>query len=105
MGFRFSTFSDDQINKLHRHLKLDAKTLFSATLEMFFPFLTSEVKCGKQALNIADRQNAHSMTVAIRGVVELFRKVGRAKELHRKALGFLSRTTINKSGFMSTTMR
>lgn len=88
VGFRFSTFSDDQINKLHRHLKLDAKTFFSATLEMFFPFLTSEVKCGKQALNIADRQNAHSMTVAIRGVVELFRKVGRAEELHRKALGF-----------------
>lgn len=88
VGFRFSTFSDDQINKLHRHLKLDAKTFFSATLEMFFPFLTSEIKCGKQALNIADRQNAHSMAVAIRGVVELFRKVGRAQELHRKALGF-----------------
>lgn len=60
VGFRFSTFSDDQINKL-------PKTFFSATLEMFFPFLTSEVKCGKQALNIADRQNAHSMTVAHQG--------------------------------------
>ena len=88
VGFRFSTFSDDQFNKLHRHLKIDAKKFFAATLEMFFPFLTAEVKCGKQALEIADRQNAHSMTVAIRGVVELFRKVGRAKELHRKALGF-----------------
>ena len=88
VGFRFSVFSDDQINKLHHHLTLGVKTFFSASLEMFFPFLTTEVKCGKQALEIADRQNAHSMTVAIRGIVELFRKVGRAKELHRKALGF-----------------
>ena len=88
VGFRFSAFTDEQFNKLRRHLRLDTKAYFSATLEMFFPFLTSEVKCGKQALDIADRQNAHSMTVAIRGVVELFRKAGRAKELHRKALGF-----------------
>ena len=88
VGFRFSAFTDEQFNKLRRHLRLDTKAYFSATLEMFFPFLTSEVKCGKQALDIADRQNAHSMTVAIRGVVELFRKVGRAEELHRKALGF-----------------
>ena len=88
VGFRFSIFSDDQINKLNRHLKLYTKTYFSATPAMYFPFLTSEVKCGKQALLIADRQNAHSMTVAIRGIVELFRKVERAEELHGKALGF-----------------
>ena len=88
VGFRYSTFSDDQFNKLNGNFRPDAKKFFAATLEMFFPFLTAEVKCGKQALEIADRQNAHSMTVAIRGIVELFRKVGRAKELHRKVLGF-----------------
>ena len=88
VGFRYTEFSKDQINKLNRHLRLGTITHFSATLEMYFPFLTSEVKCGNEALNVADCQNAHSMTVAIRGVVELFRKVKRAKELHQKALGF-----------------
>jgi len=44
-----------------------------ATYYMYFPFLTCEVKCGASALDIADRQNAHSMALAVRGVVELFR--------------------------------
>lgn len=39
-------------------------------------------------LNIADRQNAHSMTVAVKGVVELYRAVEREKELHREILTF-----------------
>jgi hypothetical protein len=54
-----------------------------ATWQMYFPFLTCEVKCGA-----AGRQNAHSMTLAVRGVVELFRLVGREKELHREILAF-----------------
>jgi hypothetical protein len=32
------------------------------------------------ALDIADRQSAHSMTMAVRGIVELFRLVKREKE-------------------------
>ena len=43
-----------------------------ATYYMYFPFLTCEVKCGAAALDVADRQNAHSMTLAVRGIVELF---------------------------------
>jgi hypothetical protein len=46
---------------------------------MYFPFLTCEVKCGAAALNIADQQNAHSMTLIVRGTVELFRLVKREK--------------------------
>jgi hypothetical protein len=55
---------------------------------MYFPFLTCEVKCRAAALDIADRQNAHSMTLAVRGVVETFRMVGREKELNREILAF-----------------
>ena len=55
---------------------------------MYFPFLTCEVKCGAAALDIADRQNAHSMTLATRAIVELFRLVGREMELHREILAF-----------------
>jgi len=36
---------------------------------MYFPFLTCEVKCGAAALDVADRQNAYSMTMAVRVLV------------------------------------
>ncbi|TFB05314.1 hypothetical protein CCMA1212_003293 [Trichoderma ghanense] len=59
-----------------------------ATYYMYFPFLTCEVNCGVAGLDIADRQNAHSMTLAVRGVVELFRAVKREDEVNRKILAF-----------------
>ncbi|ODH43973.1 hypothetical protein ACO22_00945 [Paracoccidioides brasiliensis] len=61
---------------------------FMSTAFMNFPFMTAEVKCGKAALYIADRQNAHSMTLSVRGVVKLFRLVKREKELHQQILAF-----------------
>jgi hypothetical protein len=59
-----------------------------ATWQIYLPFLTCEVKCGAAALDIADRQNAHSMTITVRGTVELFRLVKREKELHREIFAF-----------------
>ena len=38
--------------------------------------------------NIVDRQNAYSMTLAVRGIVELFRAVKREDELNRKIFAF-----------------
>lgn len=55
---------------------------------MYSPFFTCEVKCGAEGLDVADRQNAHSMTLAVRGIVELFKYVGREKELHGEILAF-----------------
>jgi hypothetical protein len=60
-----------------------------ATWQMYFPFLTCEVKCGATALDIADRQNAYSITLAVRGIVELFRLVKCEKELYWEILAFL----------------
>jgi hypothetical protein len=57
-----------------------------ATGQMYFPFLTCEVKCGAAALDVADWQNAHSMTLSVRGIVELFRPAKREKGLHREIL-------------------
>lgn len=37
---------------------------------------------------MADRQNAHSMTLAVRAVAELFRAVKRENEVHRQILAF-----------------
>jgi hypothetical protein len=58
------------------------------TYNMYFPFLACEVKCGAGALEVADRQNAHSMTLAARAVAELFRSVERENEIHRQILAF-----------------
>lgn len=59
------------------------------TYYMYFPFLTCEVKCGAGALNIADRQNAHSITLAVRAIIEFFRAIKREREIHRQILVFL----------------
>jgi hypothetical protein len=91
VGFGRSAFTDDQHEKLKPFVGEvpDTSTShFMATWQMYFPFLTCEVKCGAAALDVADRQNAHSMTLAVRGVVELFRMVKREKELHREILAF-----------------
>ena len=55
---------------------------------MSFPFLTSEVKCGMAGIGIADRQNAHSMTLAVRGLVEFFRLAKQEHELNREVITF-----------------
>ncbi|KAK3368555.1 hypothetical protein B0H63DRAFT_534826, partial [Podospora didyma] len=49
---------------------------------------TCEVKCSAAAFDTADRQNAHSMTLAVRGIVELFRAVKREDDVNGKILAF-----------------
>lgn len=91
VGFGRSAFTQVQLNKLKPFVGEPGSkviTYFMATTRMYFPFLTCEVKCGAAALDIADRQNAHSMTVAVRALVELFRSVKREKELDREILAF-----------------
>jgi hypothetical protein len=91
VGFKREAFSDDQLKKLSPcigEFLFGDQSFFMATYYMYFPFLTCEVKCGAAALDIADRQNAHSMTLAVRAVVELFRLVRREKEIHREILAF-----------------
>ena len=88
-GFSREAFTEDQLKRLEPFVgELTDTSFFMATYYMYFPFLTCEVKCGAAALDIADRQNAHSTTMAVRGVVELFRLVNREQELHREILAF-----------------
>ena len=91
VGFGRSAFTNDQLEKLKPFVGEVTDTFtshFIATWQIYFPFLTCEVKCGAAALDVADRQNAHSMTLAVRGVVELFRLMKREKELYREILAF-----------------
>ncbi|KUI70855.1 hypothetical protein VM1G_05984 [Cytospora mali] len=87
VGFRSEAFTAEQLKLLGPFVGTPwDKSYFAATWYMYFPFLTCEVNCG--ALDIADRQNAHSATLAVRAVVELFRLVKREKEIDREILAF-----------------
>ena len=91
VGFKREAFTKDQLDRLAPFIGdfiSGDQSFFMATYYMYFPFLTCEVKCGAAALDIADRQNAHSMTLAVRAIVELFRLAGRETEVHREILAF-----------------
>jgi hypothetical protein len=62
---------------------------FMVTWYMYFLFLTCEMKCGAAVLNIADRQNAHNIIIAVRDIVELFKFIKRKKKLYREIFAFL----------------
>jgi len=63
VGFGPSAFSDDQLTKLRPMIGCgDAeKSWITVAWFMYFPFLTCEVKRGSVSLELAARQNAHSM--------------------------------------------
>lgn len=90
LGFKRDAFSQEQLQKLQPFIGdlLKDSTLIAATYNMYLPFFSAEVKCGAAALDIADRQNAHTQSVILRGLHTLFRLVGREKELHREINGF-----------------
>jgi hypothetical protein len=91
VGFKREAFTEEQREKLAPFIGnfvAGDQSFFMATYYMYFPFLTCEVKCGAAALDIADRQNAHSMTLAVRAIVELFRLVKREDEINREVLAF-----------------
>jgi hypothetical protein len=84
-GYERSAFSDNQLDKLRPTLGDPSFfSYFKATYYMLFPFLIKEVKTGIMGLDTADNQNLHSATIAVRAVVELFKLVGREKELHQE---------------------
>lgn len=91
VGFKREAFSHMQHKKISPFVGdvlSGDRSLFMGTYYMYFPFLACEVKCGGAALDVADRQNAHSMTLAVRAVVELFRLTHREKEVDRTMLAF-----------------
>ena len=91
VGFGRSSFTDAQLEKLKpfaREIASHLTSYFMGTWRMYFPFLTCEVKCGAAALDVTDRQNVHSMIIAVRAVVELFKYIKRKKELDREILAF-----------------
>ena len=69
IGLFSSAFTEEEIDKLKRYTSVNNWT--QVTSQMFFPFLMCEVKCGREGLNIADRQNMHSCSVAVRAILRI----------------------------------
>ncbi|KAG5980919.1 hypothetical protein E4U55_003476 [Claviceps digitariae] len=91
LGFRREAFTQSQLAKMSPSIGdfLNGdQSYFMATYNMYFPFFICEVKCAAAALDVADRQNAHSMTLAVRAVTEVSRTVKREDEFSRQILAF-----------------
>jgi hypothetical protein len=88
VGFKQTVFTEDQYKKLQSFINLAEKFYYIATYYIYLLFLTCKIKYSTAALDIADRQNTYSMTVAVKGIVELFRLVGYKKELYQEILAF-----------------
>jgi hypothetical protein len=76
-------FMEDQLKRLKPFIgELTDTSFFMAMYYIYFLFLTCEVKCSAMALDIVDRQNAYSIIMAVRGIIELFRLIKCEKELY-----------------------
>ncbi|KAJ5718748.1 hypothetical protein N7488_004394 [Penicillium malachiteum] len=85
-GLKWSAFTEAHRHKLS--IISDEKLLDIPREDMFFPYLTAEIKCENQALEFADRQNMHNMCIAGRAVVSLCQAAGCLEMVHRRILGF-----------------
>ena len=77
-----SAFTDDEVMKLKSYSAPEKATLFMEHL--YFPFIMCEMKCGESGLNIADRQNAHSASMAVNAIFQLHWVASQAYELHQE---------------------
>ena len=84
-----SAFISDQLKKLQPSINnWQTISRLVATNKIYFPFLTIKVKYNNEALNIADRQNAHSAAVAANIIVELYKLIKRQDELNQRILTY-----------------
>lgn len=91
-GIRFKSdaFSKEHLQKLQPFIgdPIRDSTLIAATYNIHLLFFSAKVKYGLAALDIVDRQNAHTQSVILRGLHTLFRLVGGEKEPYREKKGF-----------------
>lgn len=93
IGLSSAIFTDQEVKKLDMYKSAHNWTL--VTDNMCFPFLMCEVKAsGKEDIVVADRQNMHSCSVAVRAILRLqqeadkYRPKPKTKDLDGKILVF-----------------
>ncbi|RDL42514.1 uncharacterized protein BP5553_02493 [Venustampulla echinocandica] len=103
VGFGRGAFTEDQLKRLKPLVgEVTETSFFMATYYMYFPFLTCEVKYSNAALDVADRQNAYSMTIAARGIVKLLGLSSAKTSFIEKSWPSLSHTITGLSEYMVT---
>ncbi|OKL60863.1 hypothetical protein UA08_03304 [Talaromyces atroroseus] len=85
-GLCESFLSDNQRRKLKT--KSNGPSPYTMRDNMWFPYLTAEVKRAGEGLLAADRQNMHSVCIASRALVCLSQAANQPEKLHRRVLGF-----------------
>ncbi|KXS94533.1 hypothetical protein AC579_9536 [Pseudocercospora musae] len=85
-GISATEFTKEEKEKLQLSHTSACPNLFPEN--MYFPFLICEVKGSDRPIEEAERQAMHSASIAIRAVIELFRKVSATAEVHQKVLAF-----------------
>ena len=83
-GMAESAFTQEELEQLKIYQTAD--TPCKVTVDMYFPFLVAEVKSSERTLAEAERQATQSANIAVRAIIELFRRVSRENELHGKIL-------------------
>ena len=91
IGLPASTFTKVEIDKLNSYSSVDNWT--RVTDNMYFPFFMCEVKCGRDGLDMADRQAMHSGSVALRGILRLVQEADRHR-LNKKLTSLSGRTLV-----------
>lgn len=90
VGIGRSGLSEARISKLYPLIKDDPtfRSNHKSTYYMYFPFFSTEVKCGTSGLVVADRQNGHTMGVSVQSIISLYRLAGKELELHNRPIAF-----------------
>ena len=96
LGFKREAFSPEQLRKLQPFIGdlLTDSTLIAATYNMYLPFFSAEVKCGAAALEVADRQNAHTQSVNLRGLYTSSAWLVESRSCIERSMAFQSLTAM-----------
>ncbi|KAI5366167.1 hypothetical protein Slin15195_G076900 [Septoria linicola] len=86
VGISSSAFAEDEKVKLRLSHTSACPNLFPEN--MYYPFLICEVKGSDRPIQEAERQSMHSASIAVRAIVQLYRKISATDEVDRRILAF-----------------
>lgn len=85
-GLHYWAFDDEERRKLDT--RSPGTFSYAVRPNEYFPYLTCEIKTDGEDLEIADRQNMHSMSIVLRSLVQLAEAAGNVERINRRVLGY-----------------
>ncbi|RMD39789.1 hypothetical protein DV735_g5339, partial [Chaetothyriales sp. CBS 134920] len=83
-GIAHSAFASEEQEELRMNHTSDSPNLFPE--DMYYPFLVCEVKGSDRPIQEAERQAMHSASIAVRAIVQLYKKISATEEVDGKIL-------------------